>query len=138
VEIPEPPAQPVSHDVSLHFADGQNSVDIRMAERAGEIRVTVHTPDRDLADSLRADLPDLVGRLRQSGFQAEAWRPSAPAQPEGDRRDGSDVRSSEHQSPGARKDGRQTPSEQQQQRKNQTRWAGEWNSTLDPTQESTI
>jgi hypothetical protein len=138
VETPEPPAQPVSHDVSLHLADGQNSVDIRMAERAGEIRVTVHTPDRDLADSLRADLPDLVGRLRQSGFQAEAWRPPAAAQPDGDRRGGPDARSSQHQSPGARKDGRQTPSGQQQQQKNQTRWAGEWNSTLDPVQESSI
>ena len=52
-ETAEPAAQPATRDVSLHLADGDSSVDIRMAERAGEIRVTVHTPDRDLANSMR-------------------------------------------------------------------------------------
>ncbi|MGA2574923.1 MAG: hypothetical protein ABSH24_02760 [Bryobacteraceae bacterium] len=134
VEPPEPPAQPASRDVSLHLADGDSSVDIRMAERAGEIRVTVHTPDRDLANSLRADLPDLVGKLRQTGFQAEAWRPAAATPPDGGRRSGSDGSPSQEHSPGNRRDGRQQP--QQQQPKDQPRWDGEWKSTLDPAQES--
>lgn len=136
IEIQEPPTQPVSHDVSLHVADGPSSVDIRMAERGGEIRVTVHTPDQNLANSLRADLPDLVGKLRQSGFQAEAWRPAAAAQSEGGRRSGPDDWNSQQHSPGARKDGREQPS--QQQHKNQSRWAGEWKLSLDPAQESEI
>ena len=129
----EPPTPPISHDVSLHLGDGETSVDIRMAERAGEIRVTVHTPDRDLAGSLRTDLPDLVGKLRQSGFQAETWRPAAVAQPESERRTGSDGSPSQQYSPGARKDGRQQ--QQQQQSNNKSRWAGEWKSSLDPAQE---
>jgi hypothetical protein len=133
-EPPEPAAPPVSHDVALHLADGQSSVDIRMAEHAGEIRVTVHTPDHDLASSLRADLPDLVGKLRQNGFQAEAWRPAAATQSEGGRRNAPDGWSSQQHSPGARKDGRQRQP-QPQQPKNQSRWAGEWKSTLDPAQE---
>jgi len=133
VEPPEAPAQPVSRDVSLHMAEGENSVDIRMAERAGEIRVTVHTPDRDLANSLRADLPDLVGKLRQSGFQAEAWRPAT--QPDAGRRAGSAGFSRQEDSPGARKDGRQQQP-QQRQSKDQSRWAGAWQSSLIPTQES--
>ncbi len=132
-EPPEPAAQPVSRDVSLHLADGESSVDIRMAERAGEIRVTVHTPDRDLANSLRADLPDLVGKLRQSGFQAEAWRPASTASDAG-RRGGSDGSPYQEHSPGARKDGRQ-PQPQQRQSKDPSRWAGEWQSSLDPAQE---
>lgn len=132
VEPPEPPAQPVSRDVSLHMAEGENSVDIRMAERAGEIRVTVHTPDRDLANSLRMDLPDLVGKLRQNGFQAEAWRPATP--PDAGRRAGSDGSPRQDDSPDARKDGRQQQS-QQRQPKDQSRWAGAWQSSLDPTQE---
>jgi hypothetical protein len=136
VELPDAAAQPVSHDVSLHLGDGNGSVDIRMAERAGEIRVTVHTPDRDLANSLRADLPDLVGKLRQSGFQAEAWRPAA-TQPDANRRSGSDGAPSQEHSPGERREGRQRQP-QQQQSKDQPRWAGEWKSSLAPAQESHI
>jgi hypothetical protein len=134
-EPPEPPSQPASHDVSLHLADGDSSVDIRMAERAGEIRVTVHTPDRDLASSLRADLPDLVGSLRQSGFHAEAWRPAAAAETDTGRRNGSEGSPSEEHSPGGRRERRQQHS-QQQQPKDQPRWAGAWKSSLDPAQES--
>jgi hypothetical protein len=130
-EPPEPAPQPVSRDVSLHLADGESSVDIRMAERAGEIRVTVHTPDRDLADSLRADLPDLVGKLRQSGFQAEAWRPAATAGLDTGRR-GADGSPSQEQSPGGRKEGRQQPPPPRQSKK---QWAGAWQSSLDLAQE---
>jgi hypothetical protein len=121
----------------LHLADGESSVDIRMAERAGEIRVTVHTPDHDLADALRADLPDLVGKLRQSGFQAEAWRPAAATQSDAGRRSGSEGAPSQEHSPGGRRDGRQ-PQPQRQPQKDQSQWAGEWNSSLDPAQESSI
>ena len=135
VDPPEQAPQPGPRDVSLHLADGQGGVDIRMAERAGEIRVTVHTPDGDLANSLRADLPDLVGKLRQIGFQAEAWRPAAA--PDAGRRSHSDGSPSQEHSFGGRRDGRQQQP-QQQQPKNQSRWAGEWQSMLDPAQDSNI
>ncbi|HUE01172.1 MAG TPA: hypothetical protein VMR62_16480 [Bryobacteraceae bacterium] len=137
VEPPEPAVQPVSRDLSLHLGDGPHGVDIRMAERAGEIKVTVHTPDRDLADSLRADLPDLVGKLRQTGFQGEVWRPAAGAQADAGRRNGSDAPPSQEHSPGGRREGRQRHP-QQQQSKNQSRWAGEWESSQGPAQESHI
>jgi len=137
VEPPEPAATPVARDVSLHLADGEGRVDIRMASRAGDIQVTVHTPDGDLASSLRAGLPDLVGKLRQSGFQAEVWRPAAGAQSEGGRRSGSDAPPSQEDSAGSRKDGRQRQP-QQERTKDQFRWAGEWRSSLDPAQESHI
>jgi hypothetical protein len=117
------------------LADGESSVDIRMAERAGEIRVTVHTPDGDLANSLRAELPDLVGKLRQSGFQADAWRPAATAESEDGRRTGLNGSPSQERSPGGRKEERQ-PQPQHQQSKKQSRWAGEWKSSLSPAQES--
>jgi len=134
-EPTDPAAQTVSRDVSLHLADGESSVDIRMAERAGEIRVTVHTPDGDLANSLRAELPDLVGKLRQSGFQADAWRPAATAESEDGRRTGLNGSPSQERSPGGRKEERQ-PQPQHQQSKKQSRWAGEWKSSLSPAQES--
>ncbi len=134
VEPEPPPAPPVSHDVSLRLADGPNNVDIRMSERAGEIRVMVHTADGNLANSMRNELPDLVGKLRQTGYQAETWRPAAPPQTDGERRNGADSSGQQH-SAGARRDGRQ---QQQQQQQNQPRWVGEWNMSLDPGQESSI
>jgi hypothetical protein len=133
VEPEQPLAPPISHDVSLRLGDGQNNVDIRMTERAGEIRVTVHTPDGSLANSMRSELPDLVGKLRQTGYQAETWRPAAPPQTDGDRKSGADSSPQQH-SAGGRRDGRQQ--QQQQQQQNQPRWVGEWNMSLDPGQET--
>lgn len=133
-ELSEPPAQPVSRDVSLHLGDGQTNVDIRMAERGGEIRVTVQTSDHDLANSMRGDLPDLVGKLRQAGYQAEAWRP-AGAQTE-DHHGASNGWSAQQQFSGGRKDNRQPGQQQQQQSKQKSRRAGEWRSSLASAQES--
>lgn len=132
VEPELPPAPPVSHGVSLRLGDGENNVDIRLTERAGEIRVTVHTPDGNLANSMRSELPDLVGKLRQTGYQAETWRPAAPPQTDGERRSGADGSPQQH-SAGSRREGRQ---QQQQQQQNQPRWVGEWNTSLDPGQET--
>jgi len=136
-EAPVAPVQSVSRDVSLRMADGQSSVDIRLAERGGEIRVTVHTPDQNLADSLRADLPDLIGKLRQSGFQAETWRPAAASSPDAGRRSGTDTPSSHSDSAFAQRDGRQQQQSQRQARQ-QSQWAGEWQASLAPTQESDL
>jgi hypothetical protein len=54
----------------------QGSVEVRVLERAGEVRLSVRTPDTELATSLRQQLGDLVGRLEQTGYQAETWRPA--------------------------------------------------------------
>lgn len=134
-EPPVPPAQPAPRDVSLRLADGPNRVDIRMAERAGEIRVTVHTPDRDLADSLRADLPDLVSTLRQNGYHAEAWRPAAAAQTDAGHQPGTDT-PSQQDAPFNHRDGRQQ--QPRQHPRKPERWDGVWNSSLDPLQETQI
>jgi hypothetical protein len=127
-----PPPAPAPRDVSVRLSDGPRSVDIRMAERSGEIRVVVHTPDRDLATSLRGDLPDLVGRLRQSGFQAEAWRPAPAQEADPGRRSGTQDFSGFSQQHSARHPGEG----RRQQPHDQPRWAGEWNASLDPAQES--
>jgi hypothetical protein len=121
---PQPPATP--RDVSLRLADGERSVDLHMMDRGGEIRVMVHTPDRDLASSLRSDLPDLVSKLRQNGFQAESWRPAASSETpdSGQRHGGGDFSSaSQHGSADNRREHRQQP------KPDQPRWAGEWNAS---------
>jgi hypothetical protein len=53
--------------------DANGSVDIRVAQRAGEIQVTVHTPDSALQANLRQDLPALVISLDRAGFDAQTF-----------------------------------------------------------------
>jgi hypothetical protein len=54
----------------------QESVELRVVEREGELHVAVRTGDADLAHGLRQGLPELVDHLDQGGFRSEAWRPS--------------------------------------------------------------
>ena len=48
----------------------------RLTERAGKVQVQVRTQDHELTKSLQGNLGDLVGRLENKGFKAEAWIPS--------------------------------------------------------------
>ena len=63
----------------LHVAspsgDANGAVDIRIAQRAGEIQVSVHTPDAALQANLRQDLPSLVTALDRAGFDAQTFIP---------------------------------------------------------------
>ncbi len=70
---PEPPKPGPVRQVSLAIGE---KVQVRMAERAGELRVMVSTPDANLGDSLRTGLPELVERLEGGGFVAETWHPA--------------------------------------------------------------
>ena len=131
---PEILPQPVSRDLALRL-EGQSNVDIRMTERAGEVRVTVHTTDADLAGSLRSDLPELLTRLRQSGFQAEAWRPAGAVEAGVAGRSPADLYGSAQDTREGWRQGRQQPQHPRQPR-NSARWTGEWNASLDLTEES--
>ena len=57
------------------------AIDIRVAQRAGQMQVTVHTADPALQANLRQDLPQLVQSLDRAGFNAETFvqRPMAVA-----------------------------------------------------------
>ncbi len=41
------------------------------------MQVAVRTPDHALAKSMQSDLSELVGRLENRGFKAEAWIPTS-------------------------------------------------------------
>jgi hypothetical protein len=79
VEVPQAPAKPSStpvNDISLQVSQpGAQKVEVRIVQQAGEVRVAVHTGDSDLAHGLQQGLSDLVGRLQETGFRAEAWHP---------------------------------------------------------------
>lgn len=54
----------------------QDSVQVRLVDRAGEVRVAVHTGDRELTHSLRGQLGELVTRLEQTGYRTQTWQPA--------------------------------------------------------------
>jgi hypothetical protein len=53
-------------------------VDVQVREQAGELRVAVRTPDPQLTETLRAELPQLASKLTESGYQARIWNPGNP------------------------------------------------------------
>jgi hypothetical protein len=67
-------AEPAARDIRLELQGTGQRVEVRLEERAGEVRVSVRTPDGALADTLRDHLPALSARLEQSGFRADQWR----------------------------------------------------------------
>ena len=75
---PKPATVPLK-DISLQVAQpGAQKVEVRVVQQSGELRVAVRTGDSDLAHGLQQGLSDLVGRLQENGFRAEAWRPGGP------------------------------------------------------------
>jgi hypothetical protein len=71
-------------DVSFRIpqADG-SSIQLRLTQQSGELKLAVHTASADLNQGLRDSLPDLTKKLSDSGVHAETWRPgisSAPAE----------------------------------------------------------
>ncbi len=77
--LPKPSAP---REIALRVSEsGRPPVDVRLQDRGGELRVTVHTRDAELATSMRTELPELVSSLERRGFQAETWRPPAAESP---------------------------------------------------------
>jgi len=74
-----PVLQPqVARHISLKLTGPDSTkVDLQLTERAGKMQIAVRTPDHALAKSMQTDLSDLVGRLENKGFKAEAWIPTS-------------------------------------------------------------
>lgn len=71
-----PPGQRSTREISLRIPGTDSQpVDLRVTERGGKVQVSVRTPDSNLAEAMRSNLGDLVGRLEQRGFATEAWFP---------------------------------------------------------------
>jgi hypothetical protein len=81
-EAVQPDVKPASpgappRGIKLEVAGGERRVEVRLSERAGELRVAVRTPDSHLAGTLRENLPELATRFTQSGIRSEIWRPAS-------------------------------------------------------------
>ena len=69
-------------DMKFEVTGGERRVEVRVSERAGEVKMTVRTPDAPLATTLRENLPALSARLSDSGLKSEAWHPAASSHDE--------------------------------------------------------
>ena len=66
-------AQPL-RSLSLEFApDGAQDVRVRLAERAGDIHISLHSTDPALSGRLSDGVHELVGTLANAGYDAQAW-----------------------------------------------------------------
>jgi len=73
------PSAPLK-DLSIQVGQTQqDKVELRVVERAGALEVAVRSANPDLNQGLRQGLSELVNRLEQNGFHAEAWRPGTTA-----------------------------------------------------------
>ncbi len=70
-EAPKPSA--AARNMQFSLGAGDQRVEVRVAERDGELHVAVHTPDQRLAGNLRDDLPSLAARLESAGLRTETW-----------------------------------------------------------------
>jgi hypothetical protein len=79
MKVPETQAKAAAgplKDISVQVSEpGGQKVEVRVVQQSGELRVAVRTGDSDLAHGMQQGLSDLVGRLQDNGFRAEAWRP---------------------------------------------------------------
>jgi hypothetical protein len=125
-------------DISLHVSQpGSERVEVRVVQQAGEVRVAVRTGDSELASGLRQGVHELAGKLEDSGYRAETWRPastSAAAAPVAAAEShGSSMQpqsQSQQQSQQGNSQGRQNGSQQQNGQRNQNpsnrpRWVEE-------------
>ena len=68
--------QQTLRSLALEFTpDGAHDVRVRVAERAGSVHISVHSPDDSLNGRLREGVHDLVGSLSTAGYEADAWTP---------------------------------------------------------------
>jgi hypothetical protein len=68
-------AQPL-RSISIEFSpDGAEDVRLRLAERAGDVHISLHSADPALAGRLSDGVHDLVGTLANAGYDAQAWTP---------------------------------------------------------------
>jgi hypothetical protein len=137
------PAAPLK-DISFQVAQpGAEKVDVRVMQQAGEVLVSVRTGDTELAHGLRQGLPELVGKLEDNGYRAEAWRPNGATASTSPGAQSQEPQSASGQS-GAGSSDRQSGSQQNggQQNQNQNafnrpRWVEELETSLTESGEST-
>ena len=104
-ETPEPAVPTPARQIDLTVPnDAGHQVDLRISQRGGDVQVTVRTPDSDLAQSLRHNLPELSETLSRNGLREDVAH-TAQSHSAGDGNSG-------EPSPDSRQQSRQDPEDQ--------------------------
>jgi len=102
-------------------------MDVRFLDLGTEVRVSVRTPDESLAQTLRANLPELAQHLSAGGIQTELWRPdSGSSFSRSSSQQSADSDSNPNQSGSGSERGGSQGSTQQQSREKKPRWLQEF------------
>jgi hypothetical protein len=129
-EITEAPASPVSRSQSIDLQAGD--VNVRVSQRAGDVQITVRTPDIEMAQSLRQHLPELADKLTQASVHADLWQPSAAqsASADGgaDSSPGRDAQSQQQSGTGTSDDRPNTQQQRDEQKRQHNAWQQEFSS----------
>jgi hypothetical protein len=124
-----------ARDISLRLTAADNSpVEVRLMERAGEVRVAVRSADAELSQAARAGLLQLVEQMAERGFDAEVWRPAAVERPveSGPDRHSRDAGASDQRGSDDRRHPGNRQGEQQNQRGSQPKWVDELETSFGP------
>lgn len=112
---PDMPGSGAARDIALRLSsDDQSAVEVRLSERAGEVHVAVRSADPQMAESMRAHLPELVDRLGARGFDTEIWRPQPAATAQGGFNSHSDAHGERQGEPGQQQGGSRQKRDQSQ------------------------
>jgi hypothetical protein len=121
------PAPKTVQEISMQVAGDENQrVEVRVAERAGEVRLTVRSADEPLARELRGNLNELSTRLSETGYRAETWQPAgSDAAAFSDHQDPTQQNDAGRQQRQQRQPGQQQP-QQQEDRRQRPAWLEEF------------
>jgi hypothetical protein len=136
--VPELPAAPVQ-EIVLRLPAGEaaseagRSVDLVFRSNAGRLQLAVHSPDPQLAQSMRSSLHELAVQLEQRGFEAAPWNAVNGSQASADQPDTGARRESAPDPD--RDDGRSRGRDQQEQQDSPRRraadaWREQWMRSL--------
>lgn len=120
-------------EISLQISSaGEQKVDVRLVERAGEVLVSVHTQDTALAHEMRQELGSLTGKLAQSGYGTEQFAPSSASSTNlSDQRDTPQNQDSSHgQQQGQQDAGSGQQQQSQDERGKRPAWVEEMENSL--------
>jgi hypothetical protein len=118
-------------EISLRLTNAdQSAVQVRLTERAGELHVSVRTPDVGLTRGLRDGLPDLMGKLQVNGYRAETWQPGGNGNSTGQDRGQDSGHSQQRNGGGAGSHGQQQDSRGQEQEEQTPKWVNELETSI--------
>ncbi len=92
-------SDPVQNVQMQVIGDDNRRVDIRLIDRAGELRVSVKSGDSTLNRTLQSKMPELTSRLQSAQYDTEIWMPTSTEQDQSSGDSNADAQKGQQQRP---------------------------------------